>query len=80
MECSVDSHTERMVKDLIREEFKEHTVIAIAHRLETVADFDRVVVLDKGHIVEVGEPQSLLLEKGGKFKELWDASRQNQVS
>ncbi|KAI8158372.1 ABC transporter atnG [Colletotrichum sp. SAR 10_86] len=77
---SVDSHTERMVKDLIREEFKEHTVIAIAHRLETVADFDRVVVLDKGHIVEVGEPQSLLLEKGGKFKELWDASRQNRVS
>ncbi|KAI8275314.1 ABC transporter atnG [Colletotrichum sp. SAR11_240] len=77
---SVDAHTERVVKDLIREEFKEHTVIAIAHRLDTVADFDRVVVLDKGHVVEVGEPQSLLLEKGGKFKELWDASRQNRVS
>ncbi|KAK2776790.1 ABC multidrug transporter [Colletotrichum kahawae] len=77
---SIDPHTERMVKDLIREEFNEHTVIAIAHRLDTVADFDRVVVLDKGHIVEVGEPQSLMLEKGGKFKELWNASRQNQVS
>ncbi|EQB47303.1 ABC transporter [Colletotrichum gloeosporioides Cg-14] len=77
---SVDAHTERMVKDIICEEFKEHTVIAVAHRLDTVADFDRVVVLDKGHIVEVGEPQSLLLEKGGKFKELWNASRQNRVS
>ncbi|KAF9870342.1 ABC transporter [Colletotrichum karsti] len=73
---SVDAHTERMVRDLIREEFKEHTVIAIAHRLDTIADFDRVVVLDKGRVVEVGEPQSLLLE-GGKFRELWDASKQS---
>ncbi|KAL0933172.1 ABC multidrug transporter [Colletotrichum truncatum] len=73
---SVDANTERMIRDIIREEFREHTVIAIAHRLDTVADFDRVVVLDKGRVVEVGEPQSLLI-KGGKFKDLWDASRQS---
>ncbi|GKT45640.1 ABC transporter ecdL [Colletotrichum spaethianum] len=54
---SVDAHTERTVKDLIRKEFKDHTVIAIAHRLETVIDFDRVVVLDKGRVVEVGNPR-----------------------
>ncbi|OHX00813.1 ABC multidrug transporter [Colletotrichum incanum] len=74
---SVDAHTERVVKDLIREEFKDHTVIAIAHRLETVADFNRVVVLDKGRVVEAGNPQDLLLQAGGRFRELWDASKQS---
>ncbi|KAL2876417.1 hypothetical protein SGCOL_008417 [Colletotrichum sp. CLE4] len=73
---SVDAHTERMVKDLIREEFKHHTIIAIAHRLDTVIDFDRVVVLDKGRVVEVGNPRELLDQRRGRFRELWDASRQ----
>ncbi|OHE95683.1 hypothetical protein CORC01_08967 [Colletotrichum orchidophilum] len=73
---SVDARTEQMVKDLIRDEFKHHTIIAIAHRLDTVIDFDRVVVLDKGRVVEVGNPQHLLNRRQGKFRELWDASRQ----
>ncbi|KXH60239.1 hypothetical protein CSAL01_11379 [Colletotrichum salicis] len=73
---SVDAHTERMVKDLIRDEFKHHTIIAIAHRLDTVIDFDRVVVLDKGRVVEVGNPRELLDQKQGRFRQLWDASRQ----
>ncbi|KAK6224641.1 abc multidrug transporter [Colletotrichum tabaci] len=73
---SIDAHTEKMVRDLVREEFNDHTVIAIAHRLGTVADFDRVVVLDKGRVVEVGNPQGLLLRADGRFRELWDASRQ----
>ncbi|TQN69569.1 ABC transporter gloK [Colletotrichum shisoi] len=73
----IDAHTEKMVRDLVREEFNDHTVIAIAHRLGTVADFDRVVVLDKGRVVEVGNPQDLLLQGDGRFRELWDASRQH---
>ncbi|GJC96883.1 ABC multidrug transporter [Colletotrichum higginsianum] len=74
---SIDAQTEKMVRDLVREEFNDHTVIAIAHRLGTVADFDRVVVLDKGRVVEVGNPQDLLLRANGRFRELWDASRQH---
>ncbi|KAF6842276.1 ABC multidrug transporter [Colletotrichum musicola] len=77
---SVDARAERMVRNLIRDEFKDHTVIAIAHRLDTVADFDRVVVLDKGRIVEVGEPHQLLLKEGGKFRALWDASKHGDAN
>ncbi|KAK2001812.1 multidrug resistance-like protein [Colletotrichum falcatum] len=74
---SVDAQTEKMVKELIRGEFKDHTVIAIAHRLDTVADFDRVVVLDKGRVVEAGKPRDLLRQAGGRFRELWDANKQS---
>ncbi|OQE34785.1 hypothetical protein PENCOP_c015G05261 [Penicillium coprophilum] len=53
---SVDRETERVMQDIIRVEFKDYTVIAVSHRLDMVMDFDRVVVMDKGEIVEVGNP------------------------
>ncbi|KAK8042694.1 hypothetical protein PG994_013177 [Apiospora phragmitis] len=68
---SVDQATEVRVQELIREEFHEHTVIAIAHRLETIADFDRVVVLEKGYVVEQGKPDDLLRSQG-PFNQLWN--------
>ncbi|KAK8059612.1 hypothetical protein PG996_009542 [Apiospora saccharicola] len=67
---SVDQTTEARVQELIREEFCEHTAIAIAHRLETIVDFDRVVVLEKGYVVEQGRPEDLLRSQG-PFKQLW---------
>ncbi len=70
---SVDSETEEAVKKVVEAEFRQHTVISIAHRLDTVMGYDRVVVLDKGKVAEVGHPQQLL-ESGGKFRDLWEAS------
>ena len=69
---SVDQQTEEMVRQAVATHFKEHTIISIAHRLDTIHDFDKVIVLDKGSVVEAGKPQDLLRD-GGKFKELWDA-------
>jgi ATP-binding cassette subfamily B multidrug efflux pump len=46
------------------------TVIAIAHRLSTIAAMDRLVVMDKGRIVEVGSHQELLTQEG-LYKSLW---------
>ncbi|KAF9878386.1 hypothetical protein CkaCkLH20_03878 [Colletotrichum karsti] len=51
---SVDQHTADMMKRVIRDEFKGVTVIAVAHQLDTIVDFDVVVVMDAGRIVEVG--------------------------
>ena len=70
---SVDQATEARVQELIREEFRDHTVIAIAHRLETIADFDRVVVLDQGYVVEQGKPDELLRGQG-PFSQLWNTA------
>ncbi|KAH0496963.1 hypothetical protein TgHK011_004301 [Trichoderma gracile] len=72
---SLDKETEQMVRTTIKTHFQSHTVISIAHHLETILDFDRVVVMDKGRIVEVGPPRELLQSAGnGKFKALWEAN------
>lgn len=69
----MDQKTEEVVKRVIETQFREHTVISIAHRLDTILDFDRVVVMEKGHIVEVGKPTELLASSS-RFKALWGAS------
>ncbi|CAG7561621.1 unnamed protein product [Fusarium equiseti] len=72
---SVDHKTEEDIKAIIEHEFKEHTVVSITHRLDTIIDFDRVIVMEKGCVVEIGNPKNLLASNS-KFKALWsDRSR-----
>lgn len=54
---SLDAETERVVKKVVKDEFPGVTIIAVAHRLEFLTDFDRIVVLDRGRIVDVGKPE-----------------------
>ena len=73
---SVDHETERVMQDIIRGEFGGYTAVAVSHRLDMIMDFNTVVVMDKGEIVEVGNP--LVLAGGGegsRFGELVVASR-----
>jgi ATP-binding cassette subfamily C (CFTR/MRP) protein 1 len=58
---------------IIREDFKGKTIIAVAHRLDTILDFDRIVILDRGRVVEQGSPAQLLSEKRSAFRELYNA-------
>ncbi|CAM1511520.1 Fc.00g090330.m01.CDS01 [Cosmosporella sp. VM-42] len=74
---SVDQKTEEMVRKVIETQFREHTVVSIAHRLDTIVDFDRVVVMEKGCVVEVGGPKELL-GSASRFKALWDASHRSK--
>ncbi|THV45305.1 hypothetical protein BGAL_0505g00080 [Botrytis galanthina] len=67
---SVDLQTEGVMAGVIREEFKGYTVVAVSHRLEMVMDYGRVVVMDRGVVVEVGNPQVLAREEGSRFGEL----------
>ncbi|KAJ2743567.1 hypothetical protein GGI20_003649 [Coemansia sp. BCRC 34301] len=67
--ANVDLEADRSVQELIRKEFGDCTVLTIAHRLDTIINSDRIVVMDKGTIAEVGTPQELLA-KDGMFAQL----------
>ncbi|XP_045473295.1 multidrug resistance-associated protein 1-like isoform X2 [Harmonia axyridis] len=62
--AAVDLETDNLIQITIRNEFSECTVLTIAHRLNTILDYDRVIVLNKGTIEEFDSPTSLLKNKG----------------
>lgn len=67
--ASVDSETDAMLQSMVREVFLRHTVLAIAHRINTIIDYDKVVCLDSGRVVEFDTPAALLAS-GGHFAQL----------
>jgi ATP-binding cassette subfamily B protein len=68
---SLDSNSELAILSALNEVAEGRTTLAIAHRLSTVADADRIIVLDDGRIVEEGTHASLL-RRGGLYRQLWD--------
>ncbi|XP_068990929.1 multidrug resistance-associated protein 1 isoform X6 [Neodiprion pinetum] len=65
--AAVDLETDDLIQRTIREEFKNCTVLTIAHRLNTILDSDRVIVLDKGYITEFDDPETLIQQKTSAF-------------
>lgn len=62
--AAVDLGTDSLIQTTIRSEFSQCTVITIAHRLHTIMDSDKIMVLDNGKIVEYGSPEELLSNSG----------------
>lgn len=65
--ASVDNQTDEMVQETIRTEFKDRTILTVAHRINTIMDSDRILVLDNGHIAEFDTPQNLIAKQGYFF-------------
>jgi ABC-type multidrug transport system fused ATPase/permease subunit len=65
--ASVDPNTDELIQNTIRTEFSDCTLLTIAHRLNTIMDSSRIIVLDKGKVVEFDTPKNLLLNKKGHF-------------
>jgi ATP-binding cassette subfamily B protein len=68
---SLDTESEQSIQEALSRLLKGRTVIAIAHRLSTLDLFDRIVVLDRGRIVEDGVPRRLLQTKGGVYSRMY---------
>ncbi|KAF7314389.1 ABC bile acid [Mycena kentingensis (nom. inval.)] len=67
---SVDMETDAKIQQTIRDEFAGALLITVAHRLKTIIDYDRLVVLDHGRIVELDTPHRLLQREDGVFKSM----------
>ncbi|KAI5960106.1 uncharacterized protein KGF55_004829 [Candida pseudojiufengensis] len=75
---SVDLSTDLMIQKTIKSEFKNCTVICIAHRLKTLLNYDRIIVMDNGEIIEKGEPFKLFNKKDGIFRSMCDKANINE--
>ncbi|GJV24846.1 ABC transporter C family member 2 isoform X1 [Tanacetum coccineum] len=68
--AAVDVRTDALIQKTIREEFKSCTMIIIAHRLNTIIDCDRILLLDAGQVVEYDAPVKLLEDEGSAFSKM----------
>jgi len=68
--ANVDSVSDKLIQRTVREAFRDRTVITIAHRLHTIIDMDRVMVMDAGDVVEFDSPHVLLQAEGSYFSRL----------
>ncbi|CAM9017581.1 unnamed protein product [Wickerhamomyces anomalus] len=71
--AAVDVETDKVLQETIRKEFKNRTILTVAHRLNTIMDSDRIIVLDKGEVKEFDSPENLLKNKEGLFYSLVNA-------
>ena len=72
---ALDSRSERYIQKALWELMKNRTALVIAHRLSTIQRMDRIVVMNKGGIVEVGTHNELLGKPGSVYAELWEHQR-----
>ena len=76
--ASIDTETDALVQRMVREKFKDCTVLTIAHRLDTIVDSDKIIALSEGCVKEFDEPKTLLSTENSLFKMLWDRYQQER--
>ncbi|KAF0718721.1 Aste57867_1523 [Aphanomyces stellatus] len=67
---AMDHNTDQLLQHVIRQEFTAATVLTIAHRLDTVLDYNRIMVFDHGHLVQCDTPEALIARGSGIFFEM----------
>ena len=70
---NIDSSTDKALEMIVREEFIGKTRLVIAHRLSTVVHSDKIVVMQRGVVLEFGAPQDLLAKEDGEFRKMMNA-------
>lgn len=71
---SVDAKTDELMQRVLRERFSTHTILAVAHKLDSILDFDKVALLDEGKLVEYDSPYELLSDSTSAFHKLYYSS------
>ena len=74
--ANVDKKTEKVILDIIEKQFSACTVILISHKISNVMKCDRVIVMDKGSVIEYDKPQTLYSDTSSMFRKLCDNDKQ----
>ncbi len=74
---SLDSRTEQAIQQTLAEVSEDHTTLVIAHRLSTVVDADRILVMDQGRVIEQGAHRRLLAQ-GGTYAAMWELQQRER--
>lgn len=77
--AAVDVETDAFLQTRMKSVFRDRTIVTIAHRINTILDSDRIVVLDKGRVAEVGTPRKLMEERGLFWKLVKEAGLEGAV-
>ena len=72
--ANVDQVTDSLLQQTLRERFSTATIIAIAHRIDTIIDYDKILVLGNGKLLEYGSPYALLENPKGQFTSMVDST------
>ncbi len=75
---ALDNESEVLVQEAIEHLMKERTTFVIAHRLSTIRNADKIIVMDKGKIVQLGKHEELLSDKNGIYKKLYELQFRSQ--
>ncbi|EDO15765.1 hypothetical protein Kpol_1049p23 [Vanderwaltozyma polyspora DSM 70294] len=68
--ASIDYEADAKLQETIQTEFQDVTIVAIAHRLQTIIDYDKILVLDAGQVIEYDHPYTLLKNESGHFYDI----------
>ncbi len=68
--AAMDENTDRLIQRTLATEFSSCTILTIAHRLNTILDYDRVLVMADGKVAECDAPRKLLAESGSQFHKM----------
>ena len=69
---NIDNKTDILIQEAVEKIFKNSTLITIAHKIPNLDKYNKIMVLDNGHLVEFDTPENLLKNENGIFKELYE--------
>ena len=72
---NIDLNNEEVFLQTIKRRFSDSTVVTIAHRLNTIRNSDKIVVMDQGRVAEIGSPEDLLKQENGVFAQMWNKAK-----
>lgn len=73
--ANIDFQTEEKIQNILMRQFKKNTIVTIAHRINTLMSYDKILVLDKGEIAEFDEPGNLLNNQNSLFFKLYNDTK-----